>query len=289
MTDRSVSVPFTPPDLSGKVALVTGASRGIGRACALALAEAGADLVLAAKTLRPREGVPGSLVEVAAEVEALGRRALPLRVNVRKADEVAAMVERAEEEFGRVDVLVNNAGALWWRPITETPPKKFDLVMEVNVRAAYCATHDVLPGMLERGEGCVVQMSPPLDERMLAGKVAYAVSKFGMSLLARGLAQEVGDVPIRSFALWPATAIDTQATRHFGLGGPEGWRRPEIVAHALLAAIALPLADVQGGWLVDEDVLARIGVTDLDRYLCVPGGRPIRIVGEGSAAAVWKS
>jgi citronellol/citronellal dehydrogenase len=199
-------------------------------------------------------------------------------------------------EFGRVDLLINNAGALHWRGIPDTPPKRFDLVHEVNVRAAYCAVHFALPHLLRaaaegggQGPCAVVQMSPPLDLRFLGGKVAYGISKLGMSLLAVGLAQECGASGLRSFALWPATAIETAATINYGLGGPAQWRKPEIVADALLAALAAPLAAVQGRCLVDEELLAAVGVRDFDRYACVPGGTPLRIVGDGAAAAVWKS
>jgi citronellol/citronellal dehydrogenase len=277
------------PDLAGRAALVTGASRGIGRACALALARCGADLAIAAKSERGRERLPGSIHETADAVRALRRRALAVRTDVRDPAQIEAAIAAAVAEFGRLDLLVNNAGALHWRPIPETPPKRFDLVHEVNVRAAYCATHFALPHLLRSGGGAVVQMSPPLDLRFLGGKVAYGVSKLGMSLLAIGLAQECGAAGLRSFALWPATAIETAATVNFGLGGPEQWRKPEIVADALLAALAAPHERVQGRCLIEEEILAAAGVTDFDRYLCVPGGKPLRIVGDGAAAAVWKS
>lgn len=288
---------FVRPDLRDRVAIVTGGSRGIGRACALALAGAGADVVVAAKSERGRDSLPGSIHETADAVRALGRRALAVRTDVRDPAQIEAMVAAALAEFGRVDLLINNAGALHWRGIPDTPPKRFDLVHEVNVRAAYCAAHYALPHLLRADKegggfaerGAVVQMSPPLDLRFLGGKVAYGISKLGMSLLAIGLAQECGAAGLRSFALWPATAIETAATINYGLGGPAQWRKPEIVADALLAALAAPLERVQGRCLVDEEVLAAAGVSDLARYLCVPDGVPLRIVGDAAASAVWKS
>ena len=278
-----------PPDLSGQVAIVTGASRGIGRCVALELAQAGADVVVAAKSEQSRDRLPGSIHETAAAVEALGRRALPVRTNVRDVEDLERMVAATVAEFGRVDILVNNAGALHWRLIVDTPAKRYDLMMEVNARAAYVATQLVLPHLLERGSGAVVQMSPPLDLRMLGGKVGYCMSKFGMSLLATGLAQETADSDIRSFALWPATAIESQATINHGLGGPQDWRKADVLADALLAGLLAPRDEVHGKWLLDEQLLALVGVTDLEPYNCVPGGKPIRIVDEGSAAALWKS
>src|SRR6185295_13247781 len=122
--------------LRDRVVFITGASRGIGRACALACARAGADVVVAAKTVvaeNPR--LPGTIHDVAAEIEALGRAALPIRLDVRDEAACQAAVDEAISRFGRVDVLVNNAGALYWADVAETPVKKFDLIMGVNVRA----------------------------------------------------------------------------------------------------------------------------------------------------------
>src|SRR5919197_2915381 len=148
--------------LQGRVAVVTGASRGIGRALALGLAREGCHVVVAAKSTEPTERLPGSIHTVAAEVEALGAQALPVRVDVRDEAQVEAMAARARERFGRVDVLVNNAGALWWRPLLETPAKRFDLVIGVNARAAFLCCRAVLPLMVERRWGHVINMSPPL-------------------------------------------------------------------------------------------------------------------------------
>jgi citronellol/citronellal dehydrogenase len=281
--------PFAAPDLAGKVAIVTGASRGIGKEIALALARAGADLVIAAKSEQGRDLLPGSIHETAEAIRALGRRALPVKTDVRSAEEVEAMVARAAAEFGRIDILVNNAGALHWKTIPDTPPRRFDLVNEVNVRGAYCSVHYALPHLLKAGNGCVIQMSPPLDLRLLGGKVAYGISKLGMSLLAVGLAQEWGHTGLRSCALWPVTAIESFATINHGLGGPAQWRKAAILADAVLAIQTLPIASVQGKCLLDEEVLSAAGVTDFERYLCVPGGKPLRIVGRDSAAGIWQS
>ena len=282
--------PFDLPDLKGQVALVTGASRGIGKVIALALARAGADIVVAAKSVQSHDSLPGSIHQTVEEVQALGRRALAVQTDVRHADQVEAMVAAALAEFGRIDILLNNAGAMFWRPVAQTPPKRFDLMMEVNVRAAYLATHFVLPHMLDRGSGCIVQMSPPLDPTMMRGKTPYCISKFGMSLLAMGLAQELDDSQVRSCALWPATAIESQATINHGLGGPKDWRRADILADATLALLKAPLESVQGRCLIDEDALRLMGVEDFDTYNCVEGGRPIRIVGDGGVQSrLWQS
>jgi citronellol/citronellal dehydrogenase len=278
------------PDLTGQVAVITGSSRGIGKNIALRLARAGADIVVAAKSELSRDSLPGSIHETVSEIEALGRQALAVRTNVRDAEQLESMVEAALERFGRIDILINNAGALHWRSIADTPPKRYDLMMEVNARAAFVASHFVLPHMIERGSGTIIQMSPPIDLRMLPGKTGYCMSKFGMSLLAMGMGAEVKATEIKSCALWPATAIESQATINHKLGGPQYWRKADILADAVGAILAANSEQVNGKCLVDEDVLSMMGVSDFEPYNCVEGGTPMRIVGDGGGdASLWQS
>src|SRR5262249_33236515 len=193
--------------LEGRAAIVTGASRGIGRAIALGLARQGCAVAIAAKTTQPREKLPGSIHTVAAEVEALGGQALPVQVDVRDEAQIEALVARTVERFGRVDLLVNNAGALHWQSVLETPAKRFDLVMGVNARAAFLCSRAVLPTMIDQRWGHIINMSPPLDLAMVPGRVAYAISKLGMTLLTVGLAAEVRSHNIAVNSLWPSTVI----------------------------------------------------------------------------------
>jgi len=271
--------PFPPPDLAGRVAIVTGASRGVGRAMALGLARSGADVVVAAKSTKSSAKLPGSIFETASEVEALGRRALAVRCDVRDDDALAALVERTIAELGRIDVVVHNAGALFWQPVVDTPPKRFDLVVGVNARAAFVLTHLALPHMIRQGWGHVVTLSPPIDPAMAPGKVAYTISKLGMTLLALGLAEEVRAHGVAANALWPATAVESQATINHALGGPENWRRAEVLVDSLLAILRHEPPTLSGRALIDEEILAEVGVTDLARYDLVPGGKLLRIVG----------
>ena len=278
------------PDLTGQVAVITGSSRGIGKNIALRLARAGADIVVAAKSELSRDSLPGSIHETVSEIEALGRQALAVRTNVRDAEQLESMVEAALERFGRIDILINNAGALHWRSIADTPPKRYDLMMEVNARAAFVASHFVLPHMIERGSGTIIQMSPPIDLRMLPGKTGYCMSKFGMSLLAMGMGAEVKATEIKSCALWPATAIESQATINHKLGGPQYWRTADILADAVGAILTANSEQVNGKCLVDEDVLLMMGVSDFEPYNCVEGGTPMRIGGDGGGdASLWQS
>lgn len=270
--------------LVGRVAIVTGASRGIGRAIALKLAKEGAAVVIAAKTAEPDPRLPGTIYTVAEEVQALGGRALPLRVDVRDESALQMMVEKTIETFGRIDILVNNAGALWWYPVLETPPKRFDLVMQVNLRAAFIASHLVLPYMIAQRWGHIINMSPPIDLRVLPGKVAYMISKFGMTMLALGLAEEVREHNVAVNALWPRTLIESQATIAWGLGTPKQWRKADIMADAVYEIVRREPHTCTGNVFIDEEVLREAGVTDFSVYNCTPDGEPMEIVWEGVRA-----
>jgi citronellol/citronellal dehydrogenase len=261
---------------AGKVAFITGASRGVGRCIALALAREGADIAIAAKTTEPNPKLPGTIYTTAAEVEEVGRRALPLRVDVRDENEVAAGVRAALERFGRIDFLVNNAGALFWQSLAETPMARFDRVFGVNVRGAFACTREVLPAMLAQEYGHILMMSPPVDTAAAAGKVAYAISKFGMTFIAHGLAGELAGRNVACNALWPATLIESYATINFALGSPSVWRKPDILADAVLRIFARPPASFTGHALIDEDFLRGEGETDFAKYRCDPAHEPPR-------------
>lgn len=261
--------------LDGRVALVTGASRGIGKACALALAKEGAAVVLASKSLDDTDPrLPGTLRDVQREIEAAGGRAHSVKLDVRYVDQIQAAVDEAGEKFGRLDILVNNAGAFWWQPIEETPEKKWDLVMAINAKGPFFAAQAAIPWMKKNNWGHIVNMSPPIKPEAAAGKIAYMISKFGMTFLAHGLGEELREHNIAAHALWPVTIIESYASINAGLGGRETWRKAEILADATIALVTKePSVRTGQAWL-DEDVLRAEGITDLDRYACVPGTNP---------------
>jgi citronellol/citronellal dehydrogenase len=274
----------TYTDLQGRVAIITGASRGIGRAIALRLAKEGVAVVIAAKTAEPDPRLPGTIHTVAEEVAALGGRALPLQVDVRDENALQRMVDATLQTFGRIDILVNNAGALWWYPVLETPPKRFDLVMQVNLRASFVAAQLVLPTMMQQRWGHIVNMSPPIDLSVLPGKVAYMISKFGMTMLALGLAEEVREHNIAVNALWPRTLIESQATIAWGLGTPQQWRKADIMADAVYELVRREPHTCTGKAWIDEDLLREAGITDFSVYNCTPDGEPMEIIWEGVRA-----
>ncbi|HVT09417.1 MAG TPA: SDR family oxidoreductase [Polyangia bacterium] len=262
---------------AGRIAMVTGASRGVGKTLALRLAAEGCDVVVAAKTAAPDPRLPGTIHDTAREIEALGRRAFAAQLDVRDDAAVERVVAEAHARFGAIDFLVNNAGALYWRAAAETEMKRFDLVMGVNARGTLACTRYVLPSMLARKFGHILMLSPPVDPTAGAGKVAYALSKFGMTLIAQGVAEELRGQGVAANALWPATLIDSQATRRWGLGGPALWRKPEILADAMVAIFDKPPDSFTGQALIDEDFLRGEGVTDFARYRCEPDSEPPRV------------
>ena len=262
---------------SASVAIITGASRGIGRALALGLARAGWAVVIAAKTTESTDRLPGSIHSVAQEVQDLGGQALPVRADVRDEDQIEGMVRQALDRFGRVDLLVNNAGALHWQPLLDTPSRKFDLVMAVNARAAFLCARAVLPAMIRQGRGHIINMSPPLDLSLVPGRIAYAISKLGMTLLTHGLAEEVRPHNVAVNSLWPVTVIESQASIHWGLGSREQWRKPDILVDCVLRLVRKEPGEVTGRALLDEDFLRAEGVTDFAGYACVPGSTPHRL------------
>jgi len=271
--------------LEGRVAIITGASRGIGRAIALGLARQGCGVVIAAKTTEPTNKLPGTIYTVAAEAEALGGQALPVQVDVRDEAQLEALVAGTLERFGRVDLLVNNAGALHWQGILDTPAKRFDLVMAVNARAAFLCCRAVLPAMIRQRRGHIVNMSPPLDLTMVPGRIAYAISKLGMTLLTHGLAEEVRASNIAVNSLWPVTIIESQASINWGLGTPAQWRKPDILVDCVLRLAHKEPGEITGRALLDEDFLRAEGLTEFGGYACVPGTDPPRLAWPGARSA----
>ncbi|HCP44835.1 MAG TPA: SDR family oxidoreductase [Deltaproteobacteria bacterium] len=260
--------------MKDRVALITGASRGVGAACAVALAREGCSIVAAAKTLEPHPKLPGTLHDTVAAVEAVGSRAIAVQVDVRFEEQVEAMVDEAMRVFGRIDYLVNNAGAIFWSPVDAWPVKKFDLVMGVNVRASFLCSRAVLPIMKEQGFGHILMMSPPEVPKAAPGKGPYLVSKLGMTMLARAIDDENKASGICSTALWPVTGIRTAATENLGMGEIGEWRTPEILADATVELLAKDPANTRFHAWLDEDVLAESGITDLIPYRCDPEVEP---------------
>lgn len=267
-------------DLTGKVAIVTGATRGIGRKCALALAKQGCHVVVAAKTTTPEPTLPGTIYSVAEEIEQLGVQALPVKVDLRILEDIKECVRLTVEKFGRIDILVNNASSLWWQRMEGTPMNRYDLITQINTRGSFAITSLCLPIMEKGGFGRVICMSPPIspDYRVFAGFTAYNISKFGMTMVAMGAAAEYEGKGITGHSLWPATVIESQASKNFQLGGRSMWRKAEILADAVLGLVSAP-DTYTGKQLIDDEYLqSEHGLTaeDLAIYRCDPAVEPPR-------------
>jgi len=262
--------------MSNKVAFITGGSRGIGKAVAHRLAQEDWSIVVAAKTVEPHPKLEGTIHTAKAEIEQHGGEVLAVQCDVTKAESVEAAAAQTLDHFGRIDAVINNAGALWWKRIDETPLNRFDLVMNVNARGAYNVTFAFLPQMMKQKSGHVILMSPPVSRELIPGKVAYCISKMGMTFIAYGIAEEYRDYNIYGTALWPATLIESQATINHRIGEESQWRKADIMADATLEALNHPEFS-NGKALIDEDLLRQVGYTDFERYGCTPGGTPTSI------------
>jgi len=264
------------------VAFITGASRGIGKAVAHKLASEGWDIVVAAKSVEEHPSLPGTIFSAAEELEQHGTRILPVQCNVVQDESVADAARQTLDAFGRIDAVINNAGALWWKNMDETPMKRFDLVVDVNVRGAFSVTSAFLETMKAQKSGHILNMSPPVDMNFIPGHIAYCVGKFGMTFMIHGLAEELAEYSIHATALWPATLIESQATINHAIGTKDQWRSADIMADAVHEILQHP-AEANGRAVFDEDFLRECGYEDFDRYACVPGGTPTGIrIGKGT-------
>jgi citronellol/citronellal dehydrogenase len=256
--------------LAGKTLFITGASRGIGLAIALRAARDGANIAIAAKTEAPHPKLPGTIRTAAAEIAAAGGRALPLAVDVRDEAAVKTAIDRAAAHFGGLDIVVNNASAVSLTPVAATDMRRFDLMHQVNTRGTFLVSKYAIPHLERAANPHILMLSPPLDmrEQWFAPHTAYSIAKFGMSLVALGLAGELRPKRIAVNALWPRTTIATAAIKNL-LGGDDVLRRsrtPDIVADAAHAIFAKPAKTFTGNFLIDDTFLAGEGITDFARY-----------------------
>jgi len=262
--------------LAGKTLFITGASRGIGLAIALRAAREGANVAIAAKSSVPNPKLPGTIQEAAAQVEAAGGRGLALKCDIREEDEVHAAVAATVEAFGGIDILVNNASAIWLRGTLDTPMKRFDLMQQVNARGTFLCAQACLPQLLQAANPHILTLAPPpsLDPKWWAPHTGYTLAKMGMSFATLGLAAEFGPQGVAVNALWPKTVIATDAINMIPGVDARNCRTPQIVADAAHAVLVRDARGFSGNFLIDEGVLREAGETDFDKYAVEPG-RPL--------------
>ena len=261
--------------LGGKTLFITGASRGIGLAIALRAARDGANIAIAAKTAEPNPKLPGTIHDAAKAIEDAGGRALPLVCDIRFEDQVEQSVARTVEEFGGIDVCVNNASAISLTPIEQTEMKRFDLMMSINTRGTFVVSKACIPHLRKAENPHILMLSPPLDmqPKWFAGHVAYSIAKYGMSLCVLGLAEELKPDGIAVNALWPRTTIATAAIKNL-LGGDRVVRmsrKPEILADAAHLVFSQRARSFTGNFLIDDTFLHEVGgVTDFGQNRIEP-------------------
>ncbi|HXS35207.1 MAG TPA: NAD(P)-dependent oxidoreductase [Flavipsychrobacter sp.] len=254
----------------GKTIFITGASRGIGKAIALRLAKEGANIVIAAKSIKEDPRLGGTIYSAAQEVNEAGGKALAIQCDIRDEEQIFAAIQQTMQVFGGIDALINNASAISMTTTEQTETKRFDLMYDINVRGTFLVTKHCIPFLRKSANPHILTLSPPLNiqPKWLAPSVAYTISKYNMSLMTLGWAQEFKHDKIAANALWPVTTIATAAVQNL-LGGDiliQRSRKPEILADAAHYLLQQPSADCTGNLFLDEDVLRKAGVTNFDVY-----------------------
>ena len=260
--------------LKGRTLFITGASRGIGREIALRAAQDGANVIVAAKTAEPHPKLSGTIFSVAEEIEKAGGKALPVQVDVRDETSIAHAVQLGVEQFGGLDILVNNASAISLTPTLATAAKRFDLMMGVNARGTFLCSQACIPWLKKSSNAHILTLSPPLSMKAqwFAGHVAYTMSKYGMSMCTLGMAEEFKADGIAVNSLWPKTTIATAAVEvHFPEAIYKASRHAAIMADAAHVILTSDARANTGNFYIDEEVLKRAGVKDFARYAVTPG------------------
>jgi len=258
--------------LAGKTLFITGASRGIGLAIALRAARDGANVAIAAKSSVPNPKLPGTIHSAAEAVTAAGGQGLALKCDIREEEQVHAAVAATVDAFGGIDILVNNASAIWLRGALDTPMKRFDLMQQVNARGSFLCAQACLPHLLVAPNPHILTLAPPpsLDPKWWAPHTGYTLAKMGMSFVTLGLAAEFGPQGVAVNALWPRTLIATDALNMIPGVSQANGRRPEIMADAAHAILVRDARDCTGRFFIDDEALADAGVTDLSGYAVDP-------------------
>lgn len=256
--------------LKEKTALITGGSRGIGKAIALRLAKAGCNIAIAAKTIEAHPKLDGTIFTAAEEIEKTGVKALPLQCDIRFEEQIQSAVDKTVETFGGIDIVINNASAISLTTTEQTEPKRFDLMMDIEVRGSFFMCKACIPHLKKSTNAHILNLSPPmnLNPKWFAQHLAYTIAKYGMSMIVSGLAEELKQYKIAANALWPKTTIATAAVQNL-LGGDflmQMSRTPEIVADAAFHILRRPSAECTGNFFIDEEVLKQEGITDFEKY-----------------------
>lgn len=256
-----------------KTVIISGGSRGVGLEIAKTLGKDGANIAILAKTTEPHPTLPGTIYTAAEEIEAVGGKALPIVCDIRFEDQVQNAVDQTANEFGGIDICINNASAIHLTDTENTPMKRYDLMHNINVRGTFMFSQKCIPYLKNGNNPHILTLSPPIDiaRKWFGITLAYTTAKYGMSLVAHGLAEELGKYGIASNCLWPRTSLDTAAVRNvIGAELIKGSRKPSIYADAAYAVLKRDSKECTGNFFLDQDVLEEEGVTDFDQYAIDP-------------------
>ncbi len=263
-------------NFKNKTVLITGASRGIGKAIGLRLAAEGANIVVASKSIEENPKLGGTIFTAAAEMEAAGGKGLAVQCDIRFEDQVQHVVDEAVAAFGGIDILINNASAINLSPTEKLEPKRFDLMYDINVRGTFMVSQACIPHLKKSGNAHILNLSPPLnmDMKWFESHLAYTISKYDMTMIALGLSAELKKYKIAANTLWPRTTIATAAVQNL-LGGDaliKMSRKPEIMAEAAFHILKRSAETCTGNSFIDEQVLQEEGITNLEQYAITPQG-----------------
>ena len=256
-----------------KTVIMSGGSRGVGLEIAKALGKDGANIAILAKTTEPHPTLPGTIFTAADEIEEVGGTALPIVCDIRYEDQVEAAVEETVNKFGGIDICINNASAIHLTDTVNTPMKRYDLMHNINVRGTFMLSQKCIPHLIKGDNSHILTLSPPLDiaRKWFGMTLAYTTAKYGLSLVAHGLADALGKHNVASNCLWPRTSLDTAAVRNvIGEELVKGSRKPSIYADAAYAVLKRDSSSCTGNFFLDQDVLEEEGVTDFDQYAIDP-------------------
>ena len=256
-----------------KTIIMSGGSRGVGLEIAKALGKDGANVAILAKTTEPHPTLPGTIFTAADEITEVGGNPLPIVCDIRFEDQVEAAVEETASKFGGIDICINNASAIHLTDTVNTPMKRYDLMHNINVRGTFMLSQKCIPHLIKGDNAHILTLSPPLDiaRKWFGMTLAYTTAKYGMSLVAHGLAEELAKHNVASNCLWPRNSLDTAAVRNvIGAELVQGSRMPSIYADAAYAVLKRDSASCTGNFFLDQDVLEEEGVTDFERYAVNP-------------------
>ena len=259
--------------LKDKSIFITGGSRGIGLAIAKRAAADGANVTIAAKTTKPHPKLPGTIHTAAEEIETAGGKALAIEMDIRHEEIVKEALAKSADHFGGIDIIINNASAIFLQPTEALEMKRFDLMHQVNARGTFMVSKHAIPYLKQAENPHILMLSPPLDmsEKWFAPHAGYSMAKYGMSLVVLGLAGELKNQNIAVNALWPRTTIATAAiANNFGMDAMKQCRTPEIMADAAHVVLTQTSSETTGQFFIDDTLLAKHGVNNFDKYRVDP-------------------